>query len=153
MTVADPASTPVEIRRAQRADILEVYRLERECFASPWPYQAFVDHLEAPAFLVATIEDRLAGYLVADVTPSRYGHLKDLAVAPAFRRRGVASRLLTAGLAQLAVAGAMRVSLEVRNDNEAARSLYRQFEFVDDRVEPGYYADGTDAVIMSRSLP
>lgn len=148
-------SESVDIRAARRADLLDVYRLERECFPSPWPYQAFLDHLDAPAFILAIADDELAGYLVADIAshfPGRVGHIKDLAVSPTHRREGVGSGLLDAGITRLQENGAISVSLEVRRENQPARALYRQFGFTDHRIEPGYYEDGTDAIVMHRSL-
>lgn len=143
------------IRGAERVDLLEVYRLEQRCFPSPWPYQAFLAHLEAPGFLLATIDGEIAGYIVADIRDSftgTVGHVKDLAVAPDFRRRGIGRNLLESGLAELRGAGAGSVSLEVREENDAALELYRQMGFSPERTEPGYYEDGTDAVVMSRRL-
>ncbi len=155
MTTADRHSVPIGIREAEHADLLSVYRLEQRCFPSPWPYQAFLSHLDATAFLLATVNGSLAGYVVAD-TYSGFagtrGHVKDLAVGPEHRRRGVATRLLEAALSRLRASGARRVSLEVRRDNAPARALYETFEFTEERIEDGYYEDGTDAVVMARSL-
>ncbi len=156
VTTADPGSVPIAIREAERADLLGIYRIEQRCFPSPWPYQAFLSHLDATAFLLATVDGALAGYVVADVFAgftARKGHIKDLAVGPDYRRRGVASRLLASSLARLRAGGAARVNLEVRRDNDPARNLYEDFGFSEERVEAGYYEDGTDAVVMSRPLP
>lgn len=155
MTTRETDPAPVVLRPAERADLLDVYRLEQRCFPSPWPYQAFLAHLDAPAFLLALVDSEIVGYIVADIRdgfPGPAGHIKDLAVAPDHRRTGIGSRLLDAGLARLENAGAVYVSLEVREGNEAAQALYRAFGFSAERTETGYYADGTDAVVMSRQL-
>lgn len=154
--IPETSDNSVRIRAATRADLLAVYRLEKACFSAPWPYQAFDAHLDGEAFLVATIDGDLAGYVVADVLPrfgGRVGHVKDLAVDERYRRQGVASRMLGSALGELALAGAIRVSLEVRVDNDAAIALYRAFGFSADRREAGYYADGEDALVMTRELP
>lgn len=154
-TTADSDSAPVNLRPAGRVDLLAVHRLERACFPSPWPYQAFVDHLDASAFLLAIVDGELAGYIVADVADGfagRGGHIKDLAVTERHRRRGIATRLLVAGLHRLASHGAASVSLEVRAGNEPAQALYREHGFAAERVESEYYGDGEDAVIMVRQI-
>lgn len=155
MTTADRDTVPIAIREAERADLLGVYRLEQRCFPSPWPYQAFLSHLDAAAFLLATLDGTLAGYVVADVFAgfsARKGHIKDLAVGPDYRRRGIASRLLSSSLTRLRAGGAGLVNLEVRRDNRPARSLYEDFGFSEERVEEGYYEDGTDALVMCRAI-
>jgi len=52
-----------------------------------------------------------------------------IAVAPAFRRRGLARCLLSAMIAQQRLAGTSRLSLSVEDDNPA-RTLYEQHGFV-----------------------
>ncbi|MFA5121182.1 GNAT family N-acetyltransferase [Zavarzinia sp.] len=79
-----------------------------------------------------------------------------LAVLPAARRAGLGRRLLEAGLAAAAAAGAATAFLEVAIDNEAALSLYRRSGFSEVGRRRRYYrrADGSaiDALIMSRPL-
>ena len=45
--------------------------------------------------------------------------------------------------------GARVVTLEVRRENSAARSLYRKLGFVDAGLRRNYYGRGEDAIIMS----
>jgi len=47
---------------------------------------------------------------------------------------------------------ASRVKLEVRESNEPALSLYREFGFKLQRTLPRYYDDGEDAYVLVRSL-
>ena len=53
------------------------------------------------------------------------GDVRQLAVAPAFRRRGVGIQLMAAVAAKLRAAGCTEWRLEVRADNAAAIALYR----------------------------
>lgn len=104
----------------------------------------------------ATIDDGgVLGYVVAEVTPNHgraFGHVKDLAVHPEHRRRGIASTLLERALVTMAGQGATSVKLEVRAGNEAARRLYRSFGFSRMRHRPAYYDDGEDAIVLGREL-
>jgi ribosomal-protein-alanine N-acetyltransferase len=156
---ATPPRRTLVVREATRADLLEVFRIERTSFPQPWPYGAFEGFLGTPGFLVAECRDEgddpgtIAGYIVADTVPNHgnpIGHVKDIAVHPDHRGQGIGRRLLERGLAVMDGHGAARVKLEVRDGNEAALSLYRDFGFTHHHTIPGYYDDGTDALVMVR---
>lgn len=76
------------------------------------------------------------------------GHVLDLAVAPAWRRRGVGTDLLRALLAALLARGARAVTLEVRAGNLGAQALYRAAGFTVEGRRPGYYPDGEEALLL-----
>ena len=152
----------VTIRDAERSDLESVVNIERAAFDQPWPYTAFERFLGESGFLVAvdgesaarrsrTDADAVVGYVVGDVTPNfgrDIGHVKDLAVADAARRRGIGRSLLGQALVTLAVDGAEVVKLEVRESNDPARTLYRDVGFEIARRVPRYYRDGEDALVM-----
>lgn len=74
-------------------------------------------------------------------------------VVPTVRRRGIARELLAALLDAAVRAGAREVYLEVRIDNDAARSLYASEGFTELGVRRGYYDHGrVDAVVMHRRV-
>ena len=147
----------VSIRPAERADVLAVFRIERAVFPQPWPFAAFENCLDAPAFLVAERDDgAILGYVVGDVMPNHgrdIGHVKDLAVAPDAQGRGLGRALLTRALARFAAAGVALTKLEVRDTNEAALGLYRDTGFEVMRRVPRYYQDGEDALVMVLDVP
>lgn len=146
-----PAVEEVVIRRAERADLLSVFRIERAVFPQPWPFAAFEQFLDEPGFLVAVSDGAVVGYVVADVTPNYgrdIGHVKDLAVHPDARRSGLGRRLLERALFELSFAGAALVKLEVRETNDPALALYESFGFEPLRRVPRYYQDGEDALVM-----
>jgi ribosomal-protein-alanine N-acetyltransferase len=53
-------------------------------------------------------------------------------------------------LSQAEVHGVTHTLLEVREDNESALRLYGRMGFEQISRRPGYYADGTDALILRR---
>ena len=155
MTVAARDVVPPRIRPVKIDDLLEITRLERQCFDQPWPFTAFESHVDAVGFLVAIVDGRVVGFVVGSIHsgfPGPYGHIKDLAVHPAYRRRGIAQYLLTESLDRLATHGAIRAILEVRASNDGAISLYESADFRPARRRPGYYEDGEAAIVMARSL-
>ncbi len=80
-------------------------------------------------------------------------HLSTMAVLPDYRRRGLAKAMLRHLLDVARKRAANRMTLEVREHNEAARHLYLKFGFKIDGFIPGYYGDtGENAYVMSREL-
>ena len=80
------------------------------------------------------------------------GCLEKIAVAPAFRRQGVAEAILSAflrfGQAHLAF-----LTLEVRASNTAAIGLYEKHGFQRVGLRPGYYQEPReDAVLMTKEF-
>jgi ribosomal protein S18 acetylase RimI-like enzyme len=75
------------------------------------------------------------GKIVGNVTVHRQHDgkrgwfISNLAVHPDHRRRGVARRLLSAGVESARARGARRISLDVRAENVPARRLYQQLGF------------------------
>jgi ribosomal protein S18 acetylase RimI-like enzyme len=80
--------------------------------------------VEAGALLVAEVDGTVVGTLVAAFDGWR-GNMYRLSVAPAFRRRGVARRLVAAGEARLRALGAPRVTALVAFDDAEARDFWR----------------------------
>ena len=78
-------------------------------------------------------------------------HVMNVAVAPDYRRLGIASRLLN-DLFELTVDDGQRgYTLEVRVSNEPAIRLYERMGFLGRGVRRGYYTDNReDALIMWR---
>lgn len=127
--------------------------IEEACFAAPWSVQALAEALENPCAAFQVAEDaqgRVMGY-VGLYRVLDEGQIANVAVAPAFRRRGVARGLLAAVEALAAEEKLWRLTLEVRVSNAPAVALYESAGYVRDGVRPGFYRNPTeDAAIYSR---
>lgn len=139
------------IRRMTGAEVPKVAELEQQVFTMPWSEQGFYDTLDMGhvLFLVAVEGETVCGYcgiyLAADE-----GEITNVAVAPEYRRRGIAERLVTELLAQTADRGISQYILEVRKSNEAAKRLYAKLGFTACGVRKGFYRNpAEDAVVMS----
>jgi ribosomal-protein-alanine N-acetyltransferase len=151
-----PSTEPagINVRPAERADLLEVYRIETESFAQPWPFNAFEQYLGNPGFFVA-VGKSVLGYVVADVVSNQgipLGHIKDIAVHERSRGEGVGTLLLTRALNRLETEQVHATKLEVRESNERAINLYHSHGFEQRRTIEEYYDDGEDALLLVRSM-
>jgi [ribosomal protein S18]-alanine N-acetyltransferase len=92
--------------------------------------------------LVAEQDGDILGYAFAYVG-SQSLHIVGLAVDPAWRRQGIASRLLHA---VERYAGRRTIVLEARADNDAALALYRRHGYREAKRVENFYADGAAAL-------
>lgn len=92
------------------------------------------------------------GGMLLGRTVSDQAEVLTLAVAPAMRRRGVASALLRNAKLLVGAHGTVTMFLEVATGNTAALALYRREGFVEVSRRRRYYADGSDAIVMRVTL-
>lgn len=79
-------------------------------------------------------------------------HINNLAVRPESRGQGLATRLLTAIMAESAQMGVASATLEVRRSNTPALRLYAKAGFVEAGVRRNYYTKPVeDALVLVRS--
>ncbi len=152
---ADPPPEP-QIRPARRRDLEAVLRIEREHFSVPWnrEYLAAELHNRLAHFFVACAEKSgdVAGYLLFWSLAGEI-ELHRIAVASAWRRRGIASRLLDRLLQAGLALGCERVVLEVRASNRAAIAFYEKRGFSQAGRRRNYYSrPEEDALVYSLAL-
>ena len=142
----------VAIRPASPADIPELVRLENACFSLPHTEEQFLHELQDDvyALFVASEGDVILGY--AGLTHILdEGYITNVAVFSHARRQGIADRLLAA-LDDFAAASALSfISLEVRQSNTPALSLYAKNGYRKTGEIPNYYTDPKEnALIMTK---
>lgn len=155
MTPASEAPLAIGLRPMRPRDVASVQRLEQLVYPRPWSATLFHEELarDDRIYLVATVRDGMVrrpvvGYGGAYVAAGE-AHVLTLVCDPGIRRRQVAARLLLQLLVAARQRGAGAATLEVRESNLAARTLYMGFGFVDAGARPGYYEDnGEDARIL-----
>jgi ribosomal-protein-alanine N-acetyltransferase len=147
---------PVWLERALPGDAAELAALESACFSHPWNEDQFrreVAYGPPGAVLVVRFaapgRPGIAAYCAYRLVVDEMS-VMDVAVAPGWRRRGLASWLVRFSLARAARDGARRAFLEVRAGHEPARSLYARLGFAEVGRRRGYYAGPVeDAVVLS----
>ena len=129
-----------------------VSALETECFSHPWSKKSLEESLgrDNSLFLVAVENGAVIGYAGMEVIVDE-GYIFNVAVSPDFRRRGVGFALVR----ELVTCGMKNslcfITLEVRESNAAAISLYSKFGFIKAGERKNYYSDPTEnAVIMTK---
>jgi [ribosomal protein S18]-alanine N-acetyltransferase len=144
----------IEFRKLKLRDLSAIEEIERASYPTPWSRSMFAGELAKPSSICLGAfdgtRDGLVGYLII----SRYvdaWHVMNIAVAPDYRRRGIA-RALMERLFEVTARDARRgYTLEVRVSNEAAIQLYEALGFRARGIRRGYYTDNReDALIMWR---
>lgn len=142
------------IRLMEKQDIDLLISLEAEIFPDPWPAEAFIEGLEdkSHTFLVAEIEDRVAGYASYHIEMGE-ARLTNLAIVPEFRRKKIAKKILEYILEIAKKAKCKYIFLDVRPTNTAAISLYSRYGFYEAYRRPEYYFNPTeDALVLVKNL-
>lgn len=155
-----PPPSPYILRAMRLADIQDVMSIERESFPSSWSAAGYRHELTA---------NPLAHYVVLEVqtatgSPVIIGyaghwlvageaHVSTIAVAPQWRRKGLGALLLTWLIDHALEHDSSVISLEVRESNVPAQSLYLGYGFERVGRRRRYYRDtGEDAVLMDLNL-
>ena len=138
------------------ADLDAVLAIEHKSFSMPWTDTMFLSEMrQGPAsqLLVARLEKRpatIVGYVGYRAVLDEM-HVMIVAVAPAWRRRGIAQQMLSEAMQQARQADCARAILEVRASNVGAQQLYYRLGFAPVGVRPKYYQrPSEDALILWR---
>lgn len=83
-------------------------------------------------WLLAYVNNQLAGCIASTFYQNRHAHLASLAVHPEFRRQGIAKELTIRSIQESFALGANGVSLGVYQNNQNALTLYRALDFDDE---------------------
>lgn len=140
----------VEIRRAKESDCEAVLKVLRAAFEpyrthySPGAYtdtvltaNSFIPRLSTMAIFVAvTASGEIVGTIACNLVTSDEGHLRGMAVLPAFQGVGVAQRLLEAAEAELYAAGCSYITLDTTDPLVRAIHFYTKHGYRStDRVQ------------------
>jgi len=167
------SASDVTLSLAQPGDLDAIIAIEEQAFPTPWSRTALSSYIGEDGFMVCQFQERLVGYVLVGLqiptlldrlerfTSSFFcnerpaqsvGHVMNIAVHSGFRSYGLGRYLLEMGLAYLKGLGATRVELEVRINNPHALKLYESEGFCIIDTLNGYYQNGDDAFLMSKSF-
>jgi ribosomal-protein-alanine acetyltransferase len=111
------------------------YEIEKQCFGQEaFTKQQLTYLLTAynAIGLAARVNSEIAGFAIARVDIGRntsFGHILTVDIAPAYRRQGIAQKLLQEIETIFREKGIRECRLEVREDNVAALNLYQKLGY------------------------
>lgn len=139
------------IRKFKKGDEEGIALLEKECFSSPWSSEAIGNSAkEGIIFLVYEKEGKILGYIGLQRVLDE-GYITNIAVNSLYRRCGIGKELL---LAIDEIGKELKlsfISLEVRQSNLSAISLYEKMGYKNEGVRRNFYKSPTEnAIIMTK---
>ncbi len=157
---------PCRLTAITPADLAQILSIENRSFPSPWNHNAFLEELACPtaygytARYVRNLSETdstltdgdLLGYIWYRIIIDEM-HIFKVAVAPEWRRLGVASWILRRAMTAAEDKGAAAALLEVRASNAEALALYRKLGFNMIGRRKGYYSPpDEDGLMLKKQL-
>lgn len=141
----------LSVELATEADLDAISEIDRASFSNPWTRKMFAQELRQPQlsrlYVVRLPKVPVAGFCVCWHVANEV-HLNTLAIRPDLRRRGLGARMLRRVLRDAAEWGATRATLDVRESNAAALSLYRTLGFEIAARRPNYYSSPVESAYI-----
>lgn len=139
----------MEIRKATPDEAGEIARIEKMCFSVPWSEKAVSDTMqnEDSLFLTAYEDDSVVGYIGSYFCRPE-GYITNVAVSPEYRRRGIGRALIEELIKCGEKLSLSFWTLEVRESNDAAISLYSSLGFESVGKRPRFYSSPEETAIL-----
>jgi ribosomal-protein-alanine N-acetyltransferase len=143
----------IALRGYRPGDWKAMYALDVVCFEAPFRFgQREMRRLaeeRGAVVVLAEAEGELAGFSIAHLE-GNWAYLVTLDVAPTWRRRGVAARLMGDVEEQARIAGAAGMALHVFNGNPGAIRFYEGMGYGRIGIAEGFYGRGLDALVYRK---
>lgn len=147
-------SETISLRSAGPLEAEVIAALQQACFPDdPWDAASIATLAGPPGgfAVLALAGEQPVGFVLARVA-AEDAEILAIGVLPEARRGGLGRHLVEAAVEGSARLGATALFLEVAEDNDAARALYKTCGFYSVGRRPGYYrrADGRVAALVLR---
>lgn len=112
-----------------------LFKIEQQCFDQEAFTKQQIAYLLTDFHtiaLVAKVDGEIAGFIIAQVEIEKnteFGHIVTINVAPSFRRKKVATKMIQQLETTLKQRSISQSRLEVREDNHAAIKLYQNLNY------------------------
>jgi ribosomal protein S18 acetylase RimI-like enzyme len=148
------------LRSFQQQDLAGLHKLDQVCFPREIAYSKaelrhFLTHPRCSCWIAELGESKLAGFVIVERASRNgrlTGHIVTLDVDPVERRRGLGTLLMHTAEEQMKEEGAGVMSLEVAENNSAAREFYQRLGFATTGRISKYYAGKVDAEVMEKAI-
>lgn len=134
--------------------IKAVEEMEQACFPTPWTEDGLRAELtsDTAVFRVALLDGVPAGYGGMHFVCGE-GYIDNIAVLPAMRQRGIGTIIVESLINFTETHNGIFVSLEVRESNAPAITLYTKLGFQETGRRRGFYTKPPeDALILTKSF-
>lgn len=128
-----------------------IAELEKENFSDGWSLKSLKEEINnSDAFYLAVRDDEnnmvvaAAGMIISIDTAD----IMNVSVKEEYRRKGLASKLLDALFEEGKKRGVKDFTLEVRENNHAARKLYEKKGFVFEGIRPNFYSNPAEGAAI-----
>jgi ribosomal protein S18 acetylase RimI-like enzyme len=143
----------VTLRQYRPGDWEAMYALDVACFDLAFQFSRramryFAEARRAVSVL-AEADGELVGFCIAEVD-EQVGYVVTLDVAAAWRRRGLARRLMAEVETRVRVAGGLGMALHVFNENAGAMQFYESIGYGRVGMAEGFYGRGLDALVYRK---
>ena len=150
----------IRLRSGEPGDLAALHKLDHACFAQGVAYskaelQYFLTHPSCSCWIAEQPGGQLAGFVIierAHLNGLPAGHIVTLDVDPTARRHGLGTLLMQTAEEQMKQEGAAWMSLEVAENNLAARHFYRNLGFITRGKIAKYYGGTIDAEVMEKAI-
>jgi len=139
----------MKIEKMTKEHLESVYIIETECFSHPWSKQSLQNELnnDTSLFWVATENNDVIGYIGMSVVIDE-GYIFNVAVSETYRKKGVGSALINELVTYGKKNNLCFITLEVRESNINAQSLYSKFGFIKVGERKNYYSEPKENAIL-----
>lgn len=121
--------------------------LHRACFPNkPWSADDFAELKKSGCEVIASDNGFMVWRVVCDEA-----EIITIGVHPDARGGGIAAAMLTIAEEDIKKNGAIKIFLEVAENNHPARRLYEKYGYKQIGIRPKYY-DGIDAILMEKTI-
>ena len=146
----------MDLRPFQPVDLETLYAIDHACFPPGISYsrEELAQYIAGPdsETWIAWDDGKIVGFLIAELDAETGGHIITIDVVKEWRRRGIATALMSAAEDWARGKGAPQVFLETAEDNLAAQRFYQALGYIKvDRIA-GYYSNGMAAWVMVKRL-
>lgn len=139
------------VMKADKTKASHIAELEKECFSLPWSKKTITEAMEnGTTFFTAQKGEKTVGYIGVSIILDE-GYITNIAVTKKERKKGVGTALLERVFAEARDNNLSFISLEVRESNKKAISLYEKFGFKKEGKRKNFYDNPKeDALILTK---
>lgn len=129
------------------SDILEIKKIEDECFTDPWSLNMLKNEIKNSYFICIKENYIIKGYIIVKTVLDEAEILR-IAVDKTARKKGFGKKLIDSAKEYLKGKNIKILMLEVRRNNIPAVSLYKKTGFYEVGVRKSYYRNPTDDALL-----